>query len=367
MKIIRIIPFLDFGGVEQRIRLTAKAFDNVPHVTLIIVVLSQPGKIAKQLIHDGYQVVCINAKVKIPNAKLIQTLTNFLKVQKPDVVHSSGAEANFHGLIAAYLAGVPNRIGEEIGFPNHDWKWRLIFKGLYSLATKVVAISQSVKKRIVDLGEVNGSKVEVVYNPVSNGRSGQLEVSSNKSLLEKSEAKKSFTFITICRLVPIKNLDKLIQAFARIVKDYPQKDLLLRIVGDGTDREKLERLSQNLKIEGKVDFLGFQSDVFPLLEYSDVFVLPSFSEGFSISLVEAMLSELPCIATNQGGPTEILDDGITGFLVDPNDLDQLYQKLNNVLNMPKVERAAIGRRAKVAALNYSPENHITNLLKIYES
>lgn len=367
MKIIRIIPFLDFGGVEQRIRLTAKAFDNVPHVTLIIVVLSQSGKVADELIQDGYQVVFLNSKVKIPNRKLIQTLTNFLRVQKPDVVHTSGAEANFHGILAAYFAGVPNRIGEEIGFPNHDWKWRLIFKGVYALSTKVIAISQAVKNRIVVLGEVKGSKVKVVYNPVSLDGKEQLEVSSDRSLLEKSEAKKSFIFITTCRLVPIKNLDKLIQAFARIVKDNPQKDLLLRIVGDGTDREKLERLSQNLKIEGMVDFLGFQSDVFPLLEYSDVFVLPSLSEGFSISLVEAMLAKLPCIATNQGGPGEILVEGDTGFLIDPNNLAQLYEKLNEVLNMSKDERYEIGRKANIAALKYSPENHIKNLLKVYGS
>ena len=88
------------------------------------------------------------------------------------MIHCSGAEANFHGLLAGKLEGVPVRIGEEIGFPKHDWMWRMIFGLTYKLAHQVIGISEAVKQRVVDLGEVDREKVRVVYNPVALGEGG---------------------------------------------------------------------------------------------------------------------------------------------------------------------------------------------------
>lgn len=395
MKIVRIVPVLDFGGVEQRIYHTYQGLKHHPEHILITIVLGKGGKVAQELLDQGHQIIILNDLIAIPNWHLIQNLKNLLQELKPDIIHTTAAEANFHGLISAWLAGVPVRIGEEIGFPNHDWKWRLIFKWVYKSATNVIAISQAVKEKIEELGEVEEEKVEVVYNPVSLGErlkgkgerwdreksgisdeeeSGLLSISKVEETLRftqsdvyNGESEKPFVFVTTCRLVPVKNLDTLLKVFAELVEENQDLDLKLWIVGDGPERENLEHLVKKLEIPAFVIFLGFKEDVVPFLEQANAFVLPSFSEGFSISLVEAMLCGLPCIVTNQGGPKEIVEDGKTGYLINPYQADDLKSKMLEVLELPNEQRQLIGKRAQEAGRKYSVENYVKRLMEVYSA
>lgn len=395
LKIVRIVPLLDFGGVEQRIKHTVFGFNTYSEDSLKIVVLGGEGKISQELKMSGNLPIHLHSNFKIPNFRLIFKLYRLMKEMQPDVFHTSASEANFHGLIAAKMAGVPVRIGEEIGFPNHDWKWRMIFRWVYKSATRVIAISQAVKDRIVELGEVEEEKVEVVYNPVSVGErlkgkgerwdreksgisdeeeSGLLSISKVEETLRftqsdvyNGESEKPFVFVTTCRLVPVKNLDTLIKVFSMIVEDNLDKSLKLWIVGDGSERRSLESLVEDLEIEGNVVFGGFKEDVVPFLEEADAFVLPSFSEGFSISLVEAMLCGLPCIVTNQGGPKEIVEDGESGFLINPYEADDLKSKMLGVLKLSKEQRQLIGQKAQEAGRKYSVENYVKRLMEVYSA
>ncbi|WP_114750060.1 glycosyltransferase [Pleomorphovibrio marinus] len=381
MKIVRIVPLLDFGGVEQRIKHTVLGFDTYSYDLLEIVVLGGEGKISQELHLMGTHPIHFHQNFKIPNLRLIYMLFQFLKNIQPDVVHTSASEANFHGLIAAKMAGVPVRIGEEIGFPNHDFKWRFVFKWVYKSATKVIAISQSVKDRIVELGEVEEEKVEVVYNPVDlgirekeKGESGTLFCTQSGANIAISdvynkhgEGEKPFVFVTTCRLVAVKNLDTLIKVFFELVKENQEKYLKLWILGDGPDKVNLEALVKKIGIQESVVFYGFQEDVNPFLKNSDAFVLPSFSEGFSISLVEAMLCELPCIVTNQGGPSEIVEDGKTGFLINPRQASDLKCKMLKVLKLSNEQRQLIGRMAQEAGKKYSVWNYVKKLLEVYST
>ncbi|WP_439481069.1 glycosyltransferase [Cyclobacterium plantarum] len=365
MRVIRVLPYLDFGGLERRVLLTAIGFQQHKDHELEIFVLGKQGKTSGELIDLGIQPKHFHTNIKIPNFKLIYVLYTQFKLVRPDVVHTSSAEANFHGLIAAWFAGVPIRIGEEIGFPSHDWKWIIIFKCVYALATKVIAISEAVKSRIVELGEVGAEQVEVVYNPVSFKEEGKRERCKLKvGILDPSD---SFVFVTTCRLVPVKNLDTLITVFHGLVLEEKVKALKLWIIGEGTEIEKLKKLVDKLGLRGQVVFWEYQEDVKPFLEAADAFVLPSFSEGFSISLVEAMLCGLPCIVTNQGGPSEIVEDQSTGFLINPHDPSQIKKAMQDLIQIPTKDRDQIGKLAKQAAAKYSLENYVKRLLEIYNS
>lgn len=383
MKVIRVVSFLDFGGVEQRIKLTVMGFNSYSKNQLLVFVLSEKGKISLELEEIGFNgITHFNSKVKIPNIKLVFKLYSAFKKCKPDVVHASGAEANFHALIAAYFAGVPIRIGEEIGFPHHDLKWRFIFKWVYKSATKVIAISHSVKDRIVELKEVDRGKVEVVYNPVGLENREEEKGKSVKSFkdIEKGETTQyvrgegnyshfeeetRFVFVTTCRLVPVKNLDTLIKMFAELVKERKDKRLELWIVGDGPERVKLEDLVKKLGILEYVVFWGFQENVLPFLEQADAFVLPSFSEGFSISLVEAMLCGLPCIVTNQGGPCEIVNSSDIGLLINPKESQELKSGMMQMVDMTETERSDMGKKAQKRAELFSVKNYVNRLQEIY--
>jgi len=387
MKVLRVVSELNFGGVEKVILNSIPFLSQDNSIEVRVLVLGKGGIVEERLRERGAKVHVLKKNNRIPNVFLLSFLINYMNKEKPDVVHTQGAEANFHGLIAARIARIPLRIGEEIGFPNHHSYWKFIFKFVYKNATKVIAISQAVKDRIVELGEVLEEKVEVVYNPVSLGErlkgKGRTKREENvrgtpdsyrdsrgqdvgAEINYSDEKEKLFVFVTTCRLVPVKNLDRLISAFSRLVKEIKNKSFELWIVGDGPLRETLENQSRELGISDQVIFWGFHEDVFPFLEKADVFVLPSLSEGSSVSLVEAMDSGLPSIVTKIGGAGEILGSSDAGIQVDPNKVEDILQAMKKLYIMPNSIRSKMGKIAKKESSRFYIDQYVKALLNIYK-
>lgn len=354
MKIIRVCTLLDFGGLEQR-------FVNISYIKdeneWVFCALGPGGEASKIISKNGKRVVLLNGSYAIPSFTAIIKLVNFFKLEKPDVVHTSGAEANFHGIIAAKLAKIPICISEEIGISNHGTFWKVIFKFIYGLSDNLVGISEAVVDNVVRLGEVKREKTTVIYNPVKLTITDGLRINKDQ---------KEFIFITTCRLVPIKNLEVLLKAFSQLVTSSESK-IILQILGSGPELQNLTKLANSLDMTQSVKFLGFMRNVYPYLKNADAFVLPSLSEGFSISLVEAMLVGLPCIVTEVGGPGEIVNHNESGFLVDPHEELQLIDAMRKIINMSNKERLLMGEQGKKDAQKFSLNNHIENLLRLYNS
>ncbi|MDF2159398.1 glycosyltransferase [Algoriphagus sp. CAU 1675] len=385
MKVARIVSELDFGGVEKVLAYSLPALQKIPELELTVVVLGKGGKVSEELEAEGIRIRILNFNPRIPNFKLLGKLIALLAELKPDVVHTQGAEANFHGIWAAKLTKVPRIVGEEIGIPNHHSFWKWVFRWIYKMAHLIIAVAGNVKQKIQELGEVEGEKVEVVYNPVCFEGKGKREKGIENSLSrihrEKEEKKMKFreeveriekideyfVFVTTCRLVPIKNLDSLIQAFGALVKENPDRKLLLRIVGDGPERENLEFRIQNLELGNQVEMFGFQSNIWPFLQESHAFVLPSLSEGSPVALAEAMSVGLLSIVTQVGGASEILGSSQSGILIDPLNTLEIQGAMQKILDLPNQERRAMGERAKEEAKRFSVENYISSLLDIYRT
>ena len=361
MKIIRVVSELDFGGVEQVLALSVPRLAEIEGVEILVIVLGRGGNISDKLIQNGYRIIILNHKVKIPNLKLIRKLKKIFKKEQPHVVHCQGSEANFHGLLAARWVGIRMKIGEEIGFPNHHSYWKWIFYMVYLNADKVIAISNAVKLKILNLSEVREEKVKVLYNPVDVAKNG------SEKFLAEIDSKPSLVFITTGRLVKIKNYDTLIRVFSTIVSANPQKSLELWIVGDGPERSQLEQLALDFKIGNLVKFYGYQENVRSLLVQADVFVLPSFSEGSSVSLGEAMINGLPSIVTEVGGAGEILGGSQSGLLIDPLNSRSIFDAINYFINLSKIEKVKMGLRAKLEAQRFLVETYVVNLLEIYKN
>jgi glycosyltransferase involved in cell wall biosynthesis len=359
MKVIRLATSLNFGGVEKRIEISSAEFKKRNEVSLYVVAIGGGGAIADSLEKLNVNTILLKHKPAIPNFKAISSLYKLFKTVKPDVVHTSGAEANFHGLIAAYFAGVKVRIGEEIGFPNHKFVWRVIFNIVYRFANNVIGISDAVAKKIVALGEVSVNKTTVVYNPVE-----LADIDFN----QKKKPTDEFVFITVSRLVAIKNLDNLLRAFKQACDDVSKPNIKLHIVGSGPEQHALEQLSAALGIANKVIFKGFHNDVLPLLLQADGYILPSYSEGFSIALVEAMQAQLVCLATNVGGPVEIIDNNVTGMLIDPHSIDDMKAKILTAINLTLQQRVDMGAAARLDVLRrFTPKRYVDDLLNLYRS
>jgi glycosyltransferase involved in cell wall biosynthesis len=140
--------------------------------------------------------------------------------------------------------------------------------------------------------------------------------------------------IYVGRLVDLKGLGVLLPALAKLRDRHP--DLSLTVVGDGPDRTRFERQADDLGLGDAVRFVGSasQDDVGRLLAESDIFVLPSFAEGVPVVIMEAMGSALPIVSTYVGGITELVEDGVHGYLVPPGSEPELVDRLGDLIEQP---------------------------------
>lgn len=173
--------------------------------------------------------------------------------------------------------------------------------------------------------------------------------------------------MTTCRLVPIKNLERLILVFNELILFNPERNIRLDIIGDGPEKEKLEELVNRKGLSEKIRLLGFQTNVIAFLHESNVFVLPSFTEGSSVSLAEAMVAGLPSIVTKNGGASEVLGNSESGILVDPTQSESIQKAMQKMLDHSRAMLEEIGLRAKKESFRFSIDSYIKKLLEIYKS
>ncbi|MBA5628935.1 glycosyltransferase [Moheibacter lacus] len=349
MKILRLTTLLDFGGQEkQYLSFTEKA--ELLKNDYVFAAIGFGGNAEKVLKERGFEVHVLNRNFSIKNIFNIWTVYKLIKKVKPDVVHTAAAEANFHGIIAAKLAGVKTIIGEEIGIPNHSSIAQKVFRWVYRLANQVIGVSQSVKNHLVNTGEIPESKGKVIYNPVSIPTPFPRKDSPN------------FEIVYVGRLEIVKNVETLITAFAHSNNAHAH----LTIVGDGRERHQLEALTSKLQMDSKITFTGFTSEPSKYLSNADLFVLPSFSEGFGIAAAEAMFLKIPVLCSRVGGIPEFVKDGENGWLFDPKNSTELSEKLNQIMAMDAESLHLIGRNGYDTVVNqFTVEKYIENLERFY--
>jgi len=350
MKIIRLTTLLDFGGQERQYISFTEIDQQLLQNEYIFAAIGYGGYAERAIREKGFEVVIFNQNPKISNLKNIWILYKWFKKTKPDVVHTAAAEANFHGIIAAKFAGVKIIIGEEIGFPNHSFIARLIFKLIYKWTYKVICVSKAVKHFIIDAKEINALKGVVIYNPVSDA------IPTEKKLA------KDFTIVSVGRFEKVKNQASLIRAFSQL----ENRKTKLILVGEGSERIYLENLIKKLNIEARVFLTGFVSNPEEYLSQSHLFVLPSLSEGFGIAVVEAMQQEMACLCSNVGGISEFITHNESGWLFNPNDENELIEKLNTLLASPYSEIEKIAKQANKSVNNkFTIRKYAENLESLY--
>ena len=134
--------------------------------------------------------------------------------------------------------------------------------------------------------------------------------------------------IHVSNFRPVKRIDAVMQIFARICREVPARLLL---VGDGPEQGTAHRLGRELGLSSRIDMLGAQEAVIPLLSVSDVFLLPSAQESFGLAALEAMACEVPVVASRVGGLPEVIEHGVTGFLHEPEDIDGMARSAIELL------------------------------------
>jgi glycosyltransferase involved in cell wall biosynthesis len=248
-----------------------------------------------------------------------------------DAVITSDFYTNVFGLAGAALARVPVRIGgrREINTDKTPAKL-LLQRAAYATAHRVVANSQAAADRLVAEG-VSRSKIAVIANGVR--RNAQVADRTGRPVR---------TVLTVANLREEKGHAVLLEAIAGGREAFRNVEFVF--AGDGPCRAALEAKARELSIDGQIRFLGERHDIPVLLAEADLFVLPSLTEAFPNSLLEAMAAGLPVIATRTGGICELVDDGTTGLLVGPSDSRALRGAIQRAIENPD-PAAAMGRAA----------------------
>jgi glycosyltransferase involved in cell wall biosynthesis len=267
-----------------------------------------------------------------------------IRSEKVDLVHAHEFSAIIYGWIVSRLAKIPF-VGTVHG-KNYFWekvRRRLAYR-LVARTGRLIAVSEDLKRFIVEKVRVPASQIQVIYNgvkpaiPVDGG-----EVERVRTELDIKPG--DLVIGTVGSLYPVKGHQYLLDAMPTVLRKHPNSVLLL--VGRGELDVSLKEQAKRLGIEGRVRFLGMRQDVAILLALMDLFVLPSLSEGLSMALLEAMTAGKPVVATSVGGNPELVERGKTGFLVrsmDSKDLaDNLIEVLDNESSMKRFGQAGATR------------------------
>jgi glycosyltransferase involved in cell wall biosynthesis len=209
---------------------------------------------------------------------------------------------------------------------------------------KTIAVSQAVKRFLIDAGISKPDKVVVIHNGIT-PLSRKISEAEIKEFRDKYRlASDDIVIGTIGSFNAAKDTATLIRAVAKMVKKWPKIKLVL--VGRGPLKFKLMGLAKKLGLEERVVFTGALENVLPALGSFKVFVLPSLSEAFGITLLEAMKVGVPIVATKVGGIPEIITHNHNGLLVEPKDPKKLAGVLMKLLNDKKLQHKLVSNHAK---------------------
>ena len=330
---MHVVQSLEVGGLENGVvnllnRLNGESFEHV------ICCLSRSGRLAERIRAKNVDIVEVGLRtdrLRFP----VLTLRKHIRKFAPDILHTRGW-STVDAIFAGALAGVPRIVHGEHGREASDPEGRnrkrnLIRRALSPLVDQFITVSEDLRDWLINDVGIPALKVATIHNGVDTERFAperkKQDVSGARNALRASLDVPIDAILigAVGRLDPVKDHRALIQAFAPLSHaDLPAR---LVIVGEGPMRTVLEAEISALRLTERVRLLGERQDIPELLKTLDIFVLPSMAEGISNTLLEAMASGLPVIATRVGGNPELVEHGKNGWLVRTGDTSELTQAL----------------------------------------
>jgi len=285
-----------------------------------------------------------------------------------DVIHSHYAVPHS---VSAYLAQqmalankqnvgtITTLHGTDVSIVGDEPTLRDVVAFALSKSDVVTSVSQAMAAEAEGKYGLN-KKVQVIYNFVNI----QPPAKTPEDLKDVFGANDSNIITHISNFRQVKRIEDVIRVFNKINKKVDSKLLL---IGDGPEQRAAHKLAVKLNVSNKIHFLGLQSSIEKLLAISDLFLLPSEKENFSLSALEAMSCGVPVIATRVGGMAEMIDNGKDGYLFDVGDIDGMAEAGIKLLDDKDSYKKISAAAQKKAKEGFSPEIIVPQYEKLYES
>jgi len=259
-------------------------------------------------------------------------MSEVIEYEKIDILHVHYAMPH---ATSAYLAQkllgedkmkfVTTLHGTDITLIGNHHSFFKITKFSIENSNGVTCVSQYLKKATIDTFDIK-KDMRVIYNFVDTERFKRMYKNRQNYINETCEdevgfiKKDDFVITHISNFRPVKKVQNIIKAFCKISREVNAKLLL---VGDGPEISWCKIIAEKLGIIDKICFAGLRENIVPILNISDLYMLPSQSESFGLSALEALSCSVPVIGTKNGGLPEVVENNISGFLVDPDDVDMI--------------------------------------------
>ncbi len=251
--------------------------------------------------------------------------------------------------------------GTDITLVGNHHSFYKITKFSIENSNGITCVSEYLRKATEEIFNVN-KEMRVIYNFVDTEKYKRSEAGKNfygnLDFIQKDD--KVVTHISNFR--PVKKIQNIIKVFCRISRQVKSK---LILIGDGPELSRCRVLVEKLKLEGKVFFLGWHDNIIPFLGVSDLYMLPSKSESFGLSALEALSCEVPVIGTNVGGLPEVVEDGVCGFLFNPDAIEKMSEAAIKILEDEEI-RYKMGKAARKRAKLFDSKIIIPQYIKYYK-
>lgn len=347
------MPEFGLAGAETMCENLTYELVKMGHEVIVISLYDFHSIITKRLESKRVKVLYLNKKPGL-DFSMIRKLFFIFKNEKPDVIHTHRYVMQY-AIPAAVLAKVKRRVHTIHNVAKKEntkiaRKFNFLF---YKFAHVIpVALSEEVQKTVIDEYRIQREKVPIVFNGID---------LSKCQIKQDYDIQNYFKILHIGRFSEQKNHEDLISAFSIHHEKYPNSKLLL--IGDGEKRVDIENRVSALGLDGAVEFLGLQSDVYGYLTHSDIFILPSIYEGIPMTLIEAMGTGLPIIATAVGGVPDMLENKTEALIVDC-DVVKIAEALD-ILYSDKDLRKRLGKKALVRSDEFSAKIMAQKYEEIY--
>ena len=369
IKIIYLIENLKSGGAEQLLFTTLKYLNRSKFIP-VVCCLCEKGEIAAEIEREtGIVIGSLNRRCRIWDLGAVIPLMRFFLKEKPHILHTNLFFASYFGRIAAIFTSIPVVVITEHGTHSnfkrfyHHW----IDFILSFFTTKIIAVSNAVKKYLLSHSLILANKIIVIYNTIDFERLDKVLDIDKLSVRKKlGFTGNGFIIGCVATLAPWKGHIFLLEAFSEVIKSYPEAKMCF-VGRDAVGlKNELESFARKRGILKNTYFLGERRDIPEILRALDVFVLPSLTEGLGISLLEAMYLGLPAVASGTEGVLEVIEDQKDGILTSCGNSYALARKIESLLkDRKKSEQLGFNAREKVKKY-FSTHAYIQKLESFYE-
>ena len=367
-KILYVITKSNWGGAQKYVFDLAKYAQNKGFFSLVAI--GGDGELKERLDEEkikNYKIKNLNRDISL--FKEISSFFNLLQIyrkESPDVIHLNSSKIGGLGSLAGRVYALSSRKKVKIIFTAHGWYFNEKINPLKKMVTwflsylttifchKIITLSEKEFKQALQFPFVSKKKVYLIRNGIKEINFFDRQVAREKLGLKEDK----FYLVSIAELHKNKGLDVLLKAVAGAKTD-------LIIIGDGEEKDNLEKLIEKLDIKKQVKMLGWLPEASRYLKAFDVFVLSSRKEGLPFVLLEAGLAGLPCILSSIGAIPEIIEGGKEALLVTPEKVDGLTNSINSLIKNSQTRESLGFNLEKKVSQKYSFQKMAEETIKLY--